>query len=58
MDKEWATNLVAEQIDKYLKAKVNEGEEHRINMIVTFDEYGVSSHPNHKAVNRGVCKVI
>ena len=37
MDTEWSTDLVAEQIDKYLKAKKGEGDKSRINMIVSFD---------------------
>ena len=58
MDVKWGPNLVAEQINKYLTAKMREGAEHKINMVITFDEYGVSYHPNHIAVNSGVSKVM
>ena len=58
MDAKWGPDLVAEQINKYLTAKLREGPEHKINIIITFDEYGVSYHPNHRAVNSGVSKVM
>ncbi|CAM0144980.1 unnamed protein product [Urochloa decumbens] len=29
-----------------------------INMIVTFDSYGVSGHPNHQDVHHGICKFL
>ena len=54
MDKQWAPELVASYIEKFCKQKeTNEGPEGKINMIVTFDEHGVSYHPNHQAVHRG-----
>lgn len=31
---------------------------HNIDMIITFDNYGVSGHPNHIAVHRGVCEYL
>ena len=58
MDVKWGPDLVAEQIMKYLTAKSRQGKENEINTIVTFDEHGISYHPNHIAVHDGVCKVI
>ena len=56
MNTDWSSLLVAEQIKKYLKAKASDGDE--INIIITFDKYGVSKHTNHIAVHNGVCEVI
>ena len=53
MQKYWETDKVAEVINNYLKQKQGEGE---INFVVTFDEFGISSHPNHIAVHKGVSK--
>ena len=58
MDKKWGVDLVAEQITRYLTAKMKLGKDSEIDIIVSFDEHGISSHPNHIAVNAGVCKVI
>lgn len=58
MKTEWSEELVAEQVTKYLTAKSREGPEHKIDIIVTFDELGMTEHPNHIAVNKGVCKVV
>lgn len=54
MDKQWAPALIASYIEKYCKQKETiEGPEGKIHLIVTFDEHGVSYHPNHQAVFRG-----
>ena len=58
MDKIWGADLVAEQITRYLTAKMKLGKDNEIDIIVSFDEHGISYHPNHIAVNAGVCKVI
>eukprot|EP00347_Sterkiella_histriomuscorum_P003817 403362824 len=50
----WETDNVAKAIQQYLVSKQGEME---INIIVTFDETGVSSHPNHIAVYRGVSQL-
>ena len=57
MDNDWSPDLVAEHVNKYLIAMAREGKDHEINTIITYDEYGVSYHPNHIAVHRGVCKM-
>lgn len=49
----WDPNKVKEHIHKYLKEHQGENE---ITFIVTFDEFGISSHPNHIAVFKGVSK--
>jgi N-acetylglucosaminylphosphatidylinositol deacetylase len=41
----WAPNLIQEQVERVLKTKAEDGE--AINMIVTFDEGGISGHQNH-----------
>ena len=48
----WSTDVVKERLHDYLRNKQGENE---INFIVTFDERGISGHPNHIAVHRGVC---
>ena len=50
----WETSKVEEVLSDYLRTKQGENE---IQYIVTFDEYGISSHPNHLAVHRGVSAV-
>lgn len=44
----WDYNLVAEQIKKYLDNNQD------IGTIITFDEYGVTKHPNHISVYFGL----
>ena len=51
MDKHWDPQAVAEVIKEYLTSKQGELE---ITFIVTFDKQGVSGHPNHIAVHKGV----
>ena len=54
MDKAWAPELIADYIVKFCKQKESiEGPEGKIHMIVTFDEHGISYHPNHIATFRG-----
>lgn len=50
----WDSKKVAKIITDYLRSKQGETE---ITFIVTFDEYGISGHPNHIAVHKGVRKV-
>ena len=55
MDVNWSPDLVAEHVTKWCKQKESiEGAEGKIDIIVTFDEYGVSDHCNHQDVFRGV----
>jgi N-acetylglucosaminylphosphatidylinositol deacetylase len=54
MTTEWNPDMVADEIKRYLRSKAGESE---ITTIVTFDEWGVSEHPNHKAVHLGAMKV-
>ena len=58
MDANWGTGLVADQVTKYLTAKTRLGNEHKIDTIITFDEQGMSQHPNHISVWKGVCEVM
>ena len=58
MDKKWGKDLIAEHLTRYLTAKMRQGKENEIDILISFDEYGISSHPNHISVNEGVCKVI
>ena len=41
---QWKTEHIIEQLKLYLKGK-------KFDMLVTFDEHGVSSHPNHISVS-------
>jgi len=51
MQNQWDPKLVS----KYVEISVNK---HNIEEIITFDEHGVSSHPNHISVYRGVKELI
>ncbi|KAJ6359241.1 hypothetical protein OIU76_000877 [Salix suchowensis] len=46
--------------DHELLAKIIEEEvsSHGIDMIITFDNYGVSGHCNHRDVHHGVCRLL
>jgi len=46
----WDSDLLASIIQGYL-------EHHEITMIFTFDEYGVSGHPNHIAIPNAVASI-
>jgi len=55
MDKDWAPPLIANCIQKFCNTKETiDGPAGKIDLIVTFDEHGISYHPNHIAVFRGV----
>ena len=55
MDIKWAPELVADYVTKWCKSKESiDGSEGKIDMIITFDEGGVSGHTNHNAVYEGV----
>jgi len=43
----WETQLVAEVIEGFVK-------EHHIAKVISFDNYGISGHPNHIATSLGV----
>ncbi|KAL5480896.1 GPI12 [Sanghuangporus weigelae] len=43
----WDAKLIAQQIKPYI-------EDNKIDVILTFDELGISSHPNHISLERGV----
>ena len=43
---------MADHISRVLKNKASSNE--KIDLIVTFDEYGVSGHPNHIDVHNGL----
>jgi N-acetylglucosaminylphosphatidylinositol deacetylase len=47
MDKHWDANIVAALVREYVAAN-------RIDAVFTFDEGGVSGHPNHVGVAQGV----
>ena len=48
MDTKWSPALIADYIAKYINSKSSvEGPEGKIDMIVTFDEHGISYHQNH-----------
>jgi len=43
----WEPNVVAAQVEPYVT-------DYGIDTILTFDDYGVSSHPNHISIIRGI----
>ncbi|CAL0306097.1 unnamed protein product [Lupinus luteus] len=49
--KAWNHSLLANIIEEEITT-------HSINMVITFDNYGVSGHCNHRDVHYGVCKVL
>lgn len=51
MRNDWLSDDVANAVANYLNSK---RADFQIDYIVTFDERGISSHPNHIAVHRGV----
>lgn len=54
MKQDWDPSKIADHVHNYLTSKQGEQE---INVIITFDDKGVSNHPNHIAVHYGVLKV-
>ena len=59
MDQKWAPDLIAEKISQYCRQKeATEGPDGKIDIIVTFDDWGVSNHPNHIAIFYGVEKLM
>ncbi|KAL8042787.1 hypothetical protein ABFX02_09G075700 [Erythranthe guttata] len=49
--KVWDSNLLASIIDKETRL-------HSIDLVITFDDYGISGHCNHRDVHRGVRKLL
>ncbi|XP_054783559.1 uncharacterized protein LOC129290701 isoform X2 [Prosopis cineraria] len=49
--KVWNHNLLANLVKEEIT-------NHNIDMIITFDNYGVSGHCNHRDVHYGVCKLL
>ncbi|CCW69559.1 unnamed protein product [Phytomonas sp. Hart1] len=47
----WSHILVKHEVDSYLKKNGS------ISTLVTFDKFGISSHPNHIAVHNGVLEL-
>lgn len=50
-DKPWSHNLLADIIAQEIKT-------HDVDTIITFDDYGISGHPQHRAVHYGVCTLL
>jgi len=47
----WEPNVVATEVEPYVT-------DYRIDTILTFDDYGVSSHPNHVSIIRGIRQMV
>lgn len=59
MDTKWSPGLVADTISRHCKQKERvDGRDGRIDIIVTFDDQGVSGHPNHCAIFHGVSELM
>ena len=52
MSAKWLKGIVADNITRYLRSSTV-----RMDIMITFDENGVSSHPNHIGVYEGCCEV-
>jgi N-acetylglucosaminylphosphatidylinositol deacetylase len=52
MQNRWAKELVSNQIDKILRNMA--ANDQAVDIIITFDERGVSGHPNHIDVHHGL----
>jgi N-acetylglucosaminylphosphatidylinositol deacetylase len=50
-DQEWEPARIMEAIRAYVQ-------EHHIDVIITFDDHGVSGHPNHRAVHQGLLRFL
>lgn len=48
---QWDNGILARVIQEYI-------EHHKISTILTFDEYGVSGHPNHVSIPNAIASVI
>ena len=59
MDILWSADLVADHVTKWCKQKETvDGPQGKIDIIMTFDEHGVSGHINHKQVFHGVSRLM
>ena len=59
MDIKWAPDLIADHVTRFCNQKESiDGPANKINMIVTFDDQGVSGHPNHIAIFHGISRVM
>ncbi|KAM0942261.1 putative N-acetylglucosaminylphosphatidylinositol deacetylase [Dioscorea sansibarensis] len=47
-DKPWDIQLLAKLIEEEIRTRA-------IDLVITFDNYGVSGHPNHSDAHRGIC---
>ncbi|XP_039134683.1 N-acetylglucosaminyl-phosphatidylinositol de-N-acetylase-like isoform X2 [Dioscorea cayenensis subsp. rotundata] len=47
-DKPWDIQLLAKIVKEEIRMRA-------IDLVITFDNYGVSGHPNHRDVHRGIC---
>ncbi|TIB33066.1 hypothetical protein E3P86_03032 [Wallemia ichthyophaga] len=47
---DWSTQSISSSVTEYTNA-------HNIHTVLTFDQSGVSSHPNHIALNKGVTAI-
>ena len=55
MDIHWAPELVADFVTKWcMQKEASDGPSCKIDIIITFDDEGVSGHTNHKATFHGV----
>lgn len=53
MTNQWPPGVVADHISRFLR-----GSPENFDIIVTFDNWGVSHHPNHIAVFKGCCQLL
>jgi LmbE family N-acetylglucosaminyl deacetylase len=54
MTNTWPEGVVADKVHRFLRSHPNKTFE----TIVTFDDLGVSAHPNHIRVHQGVLRVL
>ena len=58
MEIEWPKGLVANHVQQFMQQKAAEGEDEKIDIVMTFDEWGVSYHKNHIACFNGVAELM
>ena len=58
METEWAPGVVANYVRQFLSKKAAEGDDEKIDIVMTFDDQGVSHHKNHIACFQGVAEVM
>lgn len=49
---DWNMDTIQEYVENYLETHDN------VKTLITFDDYGISGHPNHKSIHRSIMRMI